>query len=406
MAGLAATIGNTIWTYPCDLLDGDIDRALDELAQAGLNSISVATAYHTARLLLPHNTRRKVVNLEAGAAYFRPDASMYANIPSPRLAREYADRDPLGEICAAAERHRVSVQAWTVFMHNSRLGELHPALTQANCFGDRYLHALCPSHPSARAYAVALGADIARHYPIAALDVEALAFSGYAHNSHHDKASLVLAPLHQFLLSACFCEFCQQRMRDAGADPGAIANAFRRELEAWSDGNRRLAAVGEYEGLIELVGEVDTNALLRARDQTIVSLLAELRRAVPSNVALQVRTAASPFFTGGKTAVRDIRVIAEHTDGFVFSFMFMPLAKFKTEVGMTPWKSTQGKPTWAGISLAMGLAECQDENDFRQRIELLRTSGFTQFYFYNYGLMPRPCLDWIASTNYQRIDNE
>jgi len=56
-------LGNAIWAYACDLLDNDLDFALDEIARAGLNSISVATAYHTARLLLPHNARRKVVNL-------------------------------------------------------------------------------------------------------------------------------------------------------------------------------------------------------------------------------------------------------------------------------------------------------------------------------------------------------
>ncbi|MCI0476794.1 MAG: hypothetical protein L0Y55_11145, partial [Anaerolineales bacterium] len=58
------TIGNSIWVYPWDLFDNGLERALDEIAGAGLDSISVAATYHAARLLLPHNPRRKVLTLE------------------------------------------------------------------------------------------------------------------------------------------------------------------------------------------------------------------------------------------------------------------------------------------------------------------------------------------------------
>jgi hypothetical protein len=389
-------IGNAIWAYPCDLLDGDIDRALDEIARAGLNSISVATAYHTARLLMPHNARRKVVNLESGRVYFRFDPELYVGIPSPRIAGEYEERDPLGEICTAAVRHGLSVQAWTVFLHNSRLAGLHPDMMQINCFGDPYVHALCPSHPAARAYAVALARDIAQHYPIRAIDVEALAFLGYGHNSHHDKASLPLSPLHQFLLSVCFCEHCRQKISEFDVDPQRIAAAFRRELDVWFGGDRRLAAAGERAGLIELIGEEGTTALLCARDQIVMSLIAELRRAVPPTVALQIRTASSPFHAGGKTA-GDVRAIAQSGDGLVFSFFGLPLSKFNSEVAAIPWPTLGGKPAWAGIALGMDTPECQNAEEFTERIVLLRTSGFKQFYFYNYGLMPQVCLDWIGA---------
>ncbi|MCI0477665.1 MAG: family 10 glycosylhydrolase, partial [Anaerolineales bacterium] len=360
------TIGNSIWVYPWDLFDNGLERALDEIARAGLDSISVAATYHAARLLLPHNPRRKVLTLEPDAAYFQPDPAMYANLPSPRRAREFATRDPLREICDAAAQRGLGVQAWTIFLHNSTLGEQRPDLTVVNCFGDHYVHALCPSNPIARAYALALGADIARHYPIAALDVEALGFLGYAHNSHHDKASIALAPLHHFMLSVCFCDHCAEKIRAAGADAQTIHAAFRRELQAWFDGNRRLATVNERAGLIELIGEKSASALLDARTQIVASLIAELRNAVPKQVALQIRAASTPFHVGGKTA-GDLRSIAQHADGFVFSFFGMPFAKFQSEVESMPRDTLRDKPLWGGISVANGLPECQDENDFRQR---------------------------------------
>ena len=390
------TIGNTIWVYPWDLFDNDLERALDEIARVGLNSISVAATYHAARVLLPHNPRRKVLTLEPDAAYFCPDPTLYENLPAPRGAREFAARDPLREICNAATQRGIRVQAWTIFLHNSTLGEQYPDLTIVNCFGDHYVHALCPSHPRVRAYACALGADIARHYPIVALDVEALGFLGYAHNSHHDKANIALAPLHHFLLSVCFCEQCAEEIRASGAAPQHIATAFRRELQAWFDGESRWANVTEHDGLLELIGEAATRALLTARARIVTSLIAELRCAVPQNVALQIRAASTPFHVGGKTA-GDLRAIAQHADGLVFSFFGMPFAKFRSAVAAIPRERIAGKPVWGGLGLARGLPECQDENDFRERVAWLRANAITQFYFYNYGLMPRAGLAWIAA---------
>ncbi len=389
-------IKHAIWVYPWDLFDLGLDNALAEIARAGINTISVATTYHAVRALMPRNPRRKVFTDDPDAAYFVPGADAYPGTLVPHRAREFAERDALAEICAAAEKHNLNVMAWTIFLHNSTLGTQHPELTITNCFGDHYVHALCPSNPTVRAYALALGADIAKRYPLAALEAEALAFMGYAHNSHHDKASIGLAPLHQFLMSVCFCEHCARQFEQYGADAHVMANAFQLELQAYFDGDRRLAKASEREGLVALIGEANTRALLDARNDVVVSLLAELRRALPENVALLLRAGTSPFNVNGKTA-GDVNAIAQHTDGMVFSFFSMPFAKFKNEVGTMPREILRAHSSWAGMSLAMDLPECEDENDFRARMELLRAQGFERFAFYNYGLMPRPCLDWIAS---------
>jgi len=389
-------IKHATWVYPWDLFDLGLDNALDEIARTGINTISLATTYHAVRVLMPRNPRRKVLTDDPDAAYFAPNVNVYPGSLAPHRAREFAGRDALTEICAAAEKHNINVMAWTIFLHNSTLGTQHPELTITNCFGDHYVHALCPSQPTVRAYALALGADIAQRYPLAALEAEALAFMGYAHNSHHDKASIGLAPLHQFLMSACFCEHCTRQFEQRGADAHVMANAFQLELQSYFDGDRRMAKSSERDGLDALIGEANTRALLDARNEVVVSLLAELRRALPDKVALILRTATSPFVVNGKTA-GDVNDIARQVDGMGFSLFSLPFAKFKNEVAATPREIVRARPSWAGVSMAMDLPECQDENDFRARMELLRAQGFERFAFYNYGLMPRPCLDWIAT---------
>ena len=396
MANPIEKIQHALWVYPWDLFDRGLDDALAEIARAGVNTISVATTYHAVRVLMPRNPRRKVLTDDPDAAYFAPAANAYPGALAPHRACEFAERDALSEICAVAAKHNLNVMAWTIFLHNSTLGTQHPELTITNCFGDRYVHALCPSNPTVRAYALALGVDVARRYPLAALEAEALAFMGYAHNSHHDKASIGLTPLHHFLLSVCFCEHCAKQIEQRGADARALANAFRRELQNYFDGDRRMAKADEREGLDALIGEASTRALLAARNAVVVSLLAELRRAMPANVALVLRAGTSPFNVNGKT-VGDLNEIAQQVDGNVFSFFSLPFAKFKGEVTATPRDILRAHLAWAGVSLAMDLPECQDENDFRARLELLRAQGFERFAFYNYGLMPRPCLAWIKS---------
>ena len=44
-----------------------------------VDTVSLAVCYHTGKLLLPHNPRRKVYYPEDGALFFSPDAAAFAN---------------------------------------------------------------------------------------------------------------------------------------------------------------------------------------------------------------------------------------------------------------------------------------------------------------------------------------
>ncbi|MER8576253.1 hypothetical protein NKH20_30495, partial [Mesorhizobium sp. M1374] len=81
--------------------------------------------------------------------------------------------------------HRVS--CWTVCLHNTRLGMLHPQAVTRNAFGDANYYNLCPSHPDARAYVRALVADISHSYRPDRIELESPSFMGFAHEYHHEK---------------------------------------------------------------------------------------------------------------------------------------------------------------------------------------------------------------------------
>ncbi len=91
MAGL----DTSIFAFPTDLRDEGTGAVLDNVQhRAGLGGVTLATVYHEARDLFPHNPRGKVRFLEGGVAYFRPDPARYRGLslePRPALLVEGGD---------------------------------------------------------------------------------------------------------------------------------------------------------------------------------------------------------------------------------------------------------------------------------------------------------------------------
>ena len=122
----------------------------------------------------------------------------------------------------------MSVSAWTVCLHNTRLGVLHPDAVTRNAFGDPNYFSLCPSHPDAREYVCALVEDLTANYRPDAVELETPCFMPYAHGFHHEKDGVGLTAEDDFLLSLCFCPSCLARSGKAGVDGEAARRATRR----------------------------------------------------------------------------------------------------------------------------------------------------------------------------------
>jgi hypothetical protein len=387
----------SIWIYPWDVLDGGAETVIGELADCGFSALSIAATYHAGRLLLPHNPRRRVYFLEDGVAYFEPHSNYYERtFLQPRRAGLAAERDPLRQTIIAAQARSLRVHGWTVFFHNSRLGERNPEMTIENAYGERYIYALCPSNPQARAYALALATDLADHYELTALELEAIGFMGYTHLSHHDKAGIGLDLLHDFLLSVCFCGYCKDRMQALGSDPELIRRKFQEELETHfkGEGNPTVDDPEEVQArLLEMLGRASLNSLLDARDQTVSSLVNEIRQSVRKEVQLIMRAASSRFVTGGDAGI-DWRCLSETVDRFLFLQFYREMELVKKELSRVVGYRDRGR-----VPLHVGLrAYCPDvtsEMELRARLRLLDECKVEGVQFYNYGLLPPANLGWI-----------
>src|SRR3712207_2213284 len=257
--------------FATDLHDEGLDAVLGNVQErAGVDGLTLAVAYHDARDLFPHNPVHKVRYLEGGAVFFSPDEALYEGLKlQPHVSELARSGDPLGDLCAAAANRGLRANAWAVFLHNDRLGFVHPECATQNAFGDRYLTDLCPSNPDVRAYARTLASDIAR-YDVSTILSESLHFHGLGHGYHHERYFEELGAVGVYLLGLCFCDHCLEAARRRGVDAEKVHRSVRDELE------HRFADDGSSEepdeltrGYLELFGGEQLFGYLESRKEKI-----------------------------------------------------------------------------------------------------------------------------------------
>ena len=282
--------------FPWDFVDGGLDEVLNFVRDLGITRLNLTSTYHAGFFLLPHNPKRRVYMLEDGVVYFHPTDSRFADSPiKPALASFCAETDWFGEICQRAHNMGMQVSAWTVCLHNTRVGLLHPECTIQNVFGDSYPHALTPAHPAAKAYVRALVADLAEKYPLYSIRLEAPNYRRRAHGSlpwvsghHHERDGVHLRDLEEVLMDLSFNPADISAAQQQGVDVETIRRAVRNHMdryfaEAPSVPTDLPQTIEQFRS--EVPALADLEAYYRRAEET---LLAELRQEVqPRGVKLQ-----------------------------------------------------------------------------------------------------------------------
>ncbi|HUY46415.1 MAG TPA: hypothetical protein VMV92_11895 [Streptosporangiaceae bacterium] len=358
------------YLYPWDV-DGD-PAAADRIAGLGLTEVALAAAYHAVRAVTPRHPEHRIVTRDA-AVYYRPDPARWSGqVLSPAAA------GPAGSFERAAQRLRaagITVTAWVVLAHNSRLAAAAPQHAVRNAFGDRYPWALCAGAPAVRQYAAALAAEAAALDGAAGIELEACGWYGFEHGSAHDKTGGVAGPsgpagtAGDWLLSLCFCAACGHAYRSAGADPGDLAAL----VAAAADGGPTLP--GDVADVLDATRAAASRLLLG-------EVLAAVRAAAPGKPVL-VHSSPDPRAVGANPGY-DPAVLCGPggADGIVLSCGDPAAAA--SLVARTAAAAPPGSRIAANLLAVAGLGG--DPQTLPAQAAAVRAAGATELRIYHAGL--------------------
>jgi len=384
----------SMWTYPWDVQDIGIDEVIAELGATGIDTVSLATSYHAGRFLQPRSPKRKAYFPEDGTIYFEPTPARWADL---RIQPKVADivregGDVLAALIARRDAGGPRVSCWTVCLHNTRLGMLHPDAVTRNAFGDPNYYNLCPSHPDIRAYVGALVEDVSHRYRPDVIELESPGFMGFAHEYHHEKDAVGLTPEDDFLLSLCFCPSCTAAATPAGLDVEAartvvcqwINEACEREVP-----QRRLPDFPRC-GIEGFRASPALYDYLVWRPTPVLALISELRARTHQDTKVHLIDLRDGWLGGC-----ELSKIADLCNGVVLCAYAM--SPEDVEGLFRDGRRTLGPDRYLGAGFRLLYPEFRSGPELAVQVQSAIRGGADGLSFYNYGLIPRPRLQWVKA---------
>jgi hypothetical protein len=281
-------------------------------------------------------------------------------------------------------------------LHNSRLGALNPEATVANAFGDRYVYSLCPAAPQARAYAVALAADVASAYPVRGLSLETPGYLPYAHGYHHEFALNRPNAWLDNQLGLCFCDHCLEGARRAGVDAEILRRRVASDVQSYLASDVDFPSdMAEAFWLADVRSDGELKAYLDWRCEVVTSLVSEIRAAVAKDVEVAVIPSVARPSAGAWYEGSDLAALAGAA-GIVEACLYEPgSARVKADL-FDLRRRLRGNGRLRGI-LRPAYPDFDTRDDFVEALRGLVRGGVDEVAFYNWGHLREANLDWIPA---------
>jgi hypothetical protein len=381
---------HALYAYPWDVAEQPADAFAAELRSTGIDTLCLATAYHAGKFLRPHGAAGHVFFPEDGTVHCHIRPERYGAI-RPRESGVAAAGDPFGRFAA---RRDIGVTAWTVLLHNTRLGTEHPDATVRNAFGDIYPYSLCPANPDVQDYAVALCADIADRYPVRGLVLETPGWLPYRHGFHHEVFLMGANPWLDAQLGLCFCGHCVAGAQAAGIAAGALRGRIAARVRAYlAAAQDTPAEMGQHWLAADLVNDPELGAFHRWRGGVVTGLVRRIRAAVRADAEIFVipsvqRPSALAWLEG--SCLSDLALAADGLELCLYepgaAAVAADLCETRLRVGDARLRAI----------LRPGPPDSPSEENFAAKVAHLAGAGVDGIGFYNFGHFRRSHLGWIG----------
>ena len=382
----------SVYAYPWNLSLENYRHKLDDILSLGLQGINLAVSYHAGKFIHPRSTRHRVYFPEDGVIYFRPRAT-YKRI-KPALSGLLEQGDVL-EYLGGTEG--LLLNAWTVLLHNTRLGMQYPEATVKNAFGNGYVYSLCPANPDVRHYAITLCRDLAAHYPIDNLLLETPGYLAYSHGYHHEFAQVQPDTWLEAWLGLCFCDHCLAGAGKAGIDGAGLQRFVATAADKYLGGTELIL---NKTALDWLEKDVNANAELKAfvqwRCEVVTSLVREIRAQVRSEVKVKVITTTQPSHGTSVLEGHDLPSLHDAADGLELPLYQPSVTTTKAEAEYVI-QQVGGVERVSAI-LRPGWPDMHSEKQVADTLNSVEELGFHDVSFYNYDMLRPLNLRWLENT--------
>lgn len=382
-----------VWAYPWTLMAEGLDDICNALAERGIEALNVASHYHSVRSMQPSNSE-SLFREFPGGCYFSPTEERFGRIAiDPQPIGINGVDDPLEAVVEIAHDHGLAVNAWTVCLHNSRLGATNPDYRIESAFGDAHDHSLCPSHPEVREYfAAVIEAEAARG--VDEVHIESIGFPnvfhGHNHVFGHDKRQALTGPVETVLLSQCFCDGCKAAATSHSVDFERAKKRVRSLLEpSLADPTTDLGP------LSDLADDGTIRQLFDFRASVIEGLIARLActaREVPLNYYVAESLGGAMPGEGWVAGVRLDR-LEKHLD-CVTAMCYCSDPEIATD-RVQALDRLIDRPIDAGVTLDPTVVE--SDAHLNELVDAIKGVTNGRISFYHHGLMTDAQLEWVAA---------
>jgi len=385
---------NAVYTQAWDYLDEGVEPVLGRIRETGCREVIVAMAYHAGRFLLPHNPKRRIYYPEDGVVYFKPDETRYAGQRlKPVIASTLGGRDLMAEIIEKAKKTGLSVTAWLVCLHNSRLGFLHPKVVARNAFGDPYYHYLCPMNEDASEYVLSLLKDFTSRYACNGIFLESLSYSGFEHGYHHEFYGVTMNSKLSALLGLCFCDSCRKAAKKLGIDIERMARAVRQRIDECIAESRKGQRL-DHGRIMETLGKLPgMKKYLGMRCERVEQLLSKARR-ITAERKMRLDYFGPVFAPANMSVMEgiDLLRVGKRIDRYVLRSEEKEPEMVEKEIR---YAKRYFRPEKIVLSLRLFDRTTPSQGNLKAKVELAKRHGLAGCNFYNYGMVPLERLNWI-----------
>lgn len=396
-----------IFVHPWDVVHEGARKLLETVSDLGVNRINLATSYHAGRYILPRDPVQRVFTAEEGVVYFNSDPSYYEKTPlKPIRSSKFADIDVLDLVTRESKSYGLSVNSWTVTLHNSNFARGHPELAVVDAFGTVDQNFICPSHEETMEYLKGLVRNLADKYDLYAIQLESIGYPwSLKHNDQHEIFGSRLEPLVSELLTTCFCKMCVLKMREAKLDPDELKTLVRKIVDtSFSVPANVMHSVPPEEitrNSYVLSSEIDSiHELLKFKQRCTNETLQALRDALKNSgvyLRLLAQGGSSMEFSVGRGCEGfNLRDASKILDGIDLVTYVREPENVYYQVLWTKFEIDDECSLHASLRINFPIST--NRGALETQINSALEAGATGLEFYNYGWTNRKGFDWLKQS--------